>query len=173
MSDERPTTLVLVGPMGAGKTSVGRRVAKHLQVPFIDTDRRIVVAHGAIADIFRDHGEPHFRDLERAVVADSIAEGGVISVGGGAVTDTATRSLLRDQPVAFLTVSRDAVAERIGGAARPLLNTDEEDPVDRWARILEERRAWYEEVATAVYDTSRRPMARIAHEIAEWRRGLA
>lgn len=173
MSDEQPLTLVLVGPMGAGKTSVGRRVAKQLGVPFIDTDRRIVAEHGAIAMIFSEHGEPHFRELERDAVAAAIADGGVVSLGGGAVTDAATRALLHEHPVVFLTVTPDAVAERIRGVARPLLNTEDEDPLDRWARILDERRDWYEEVATIVFDTSRRPMSRIAQEIADWRRGLS
>ncbi|GAB3599234.1 shikimate kinase [Microbacterium tumbae] len=173
MTEDRPLTLVLVGPMGAGKTSVGRRVAKHLGVPFIDTDRRIVAEHGAIATIFSERGEEHFRELERAAVADAIAAGGVVSLGGGAVTQAATRELLRELPVVFLTVTPEAVADRIRGAARPLLNIEDEDPLDRWARTFDERRDGYEEVASVVFDTSRRPMSRIAQEIADWRRGLS
>ena len=172
MSDERPLTVVLVGPMGAGKTSVGRRVAKHLGVPFIDTDKRVVNRHGPIPDIFAAHGEAHFRELERAAVADAIRAGGVISLGGGAVTDQGTRTLLQDDPVVFLSVSREAVADRIRGTGRPLLVGDE-DPLDRWDRILQDRRQLYEQVATVEFDTSRRPMARIAREIADWRRGLS
>ncbi|WP_407360547.1 shikimate kinase [Microbacterium sp. LBN7] len=163
-----PLTLVLVGPMAAGKTSVGRRVARRLSVPFIDTDKRIVAAHGPIPTIFAEHGEPHFRELERAAVAAALSEGGVISLGGGAVTDAGTRALLRQHPVVFLTVSADAVADRIRGGSRPLLAG--EDPVDRWIRIFEERRGWYDEVASTTFDTSRRPMQRIADEIVAWRR---
>ncbi|MFB7250729.1 shikimate kinase [Microbacterium sp. NPDC056234] len=166
-------TLVLVGPMGAGKTSVGRRVAKHLGVPFSDTDKRITAAHGPITDLFAEHGEAHFRELERAAVADAILDGGVVSLGGGAVTDAGTRALLLDDPVVFLTVNREAVAERIHGSSRPLLVGTDEDPLDRWERILEQRRELYEQVATIVFDTSRRPMTRIAREIADWRRGLS
>ncbi len=173
MSEAQPLTVVLVGPMGAGKTSVGRRVAKQLGVAFIDTDRRIVSEHGAIAAIFSEHGEAHFRDLERSAVRDAISEGGVVSLGGGAVTDAATRALLREHPVVYLSVTPEAVAERITGAARPLLNVENEDPLERWSRILAERSGWYEEVATVVFDTSRRPMSRIAQEIADWRRGLS
>ncbi|MGF6823431.1 shikimate kinase [Microbacterium sp. ZKA21] len=172
MSDDRPLTVVLVGPMGAGKTSVGRRVAKHLGVPFIDTDRRVVARYGPIPDIFAAHGEAHFRELERAAVADAVREGGVVSLGGGAVTDSGTRTLLRDEPVVFLSVSREAVAERIRGAGRPLLVGDE-DPLDRWERIMHARQELYEQVSTIEFDTSRRPMARIAREIADWRRGLS
>ena len=172
MSDDRPLTTVLVGPMGAGKTSVGRRVAKHLAVPFIDTDKRVVAEHGSIADIFAEHGEAHFREWERQAVATAIAEGGVISLGGGAVTDPGTRALLEGDPVVFLAVSPEAVAERIRGTSRPLLVADE-DPLERWTRIMEQRRELYELVATIVFDTSRRPMSRIAREIADWRRGLS
>lgn len=163
-----PLTLVLVGPMAAGKTSVGRRVARRLSVPFIDTDKRIVAAHGPIPAIFAEHGEPHFRELERAAVAAALADGGVISLGGGAVTDAGTRELLRRHPVVFLTVSVDAVADRIRGGNRPLLAG--EDPVENWIRIFDERRDWYDEVASTTFDTSRRPMQRIADEIVAWRR---
>ena len=163
-----PLTLVLVGPMAAGKTSVGRRVARRLSVPFIDTDKRIVAAHGPIPTIFAEHGEPHFRTLERAAVAAALADGGVISLGGGAVTDAGTRELLRQHPVVFLTVSVDAVADRIRGGNRPLLAG--EDPVENWIRIFDERRDLYDEVASTTFDTSRRPMQRIADEIVAWRR---
>lgn len=168
MSTPEPYTLVLVGPMGAGKTSVGRRVARSLDVPFTDTDRRIVAEHGPIQEIFAARGEEYFRSLERTAVAASLRDGGVISLGGGAVTSADTRALLRDHPVVFLAVTPDAVADRIRGGGRPLLG--ESDPLATWTRIYEERRAWYEEVASVTFDTSRRPMARIADEIAAWRR---
>ncbi|WP_337006088.1 MULTISPECIES: shikimate kinase [unclassified Microbacterium] len=163
-----PLTLVLVGPMAAGKTSVGRRVARRLGVPFVDTDKRIVAAHGPIPALFAEHGEAHFRDLERLAVAEAVAEGGVISLGGGAVTDPATRELLTHHSVVFLTVSADAVADRLRGSSRPLLAG--EDPLERWKRIFEERRGWYAEVASTTFDTSRRPMQRIADEIVAWKR---
>ncbi|MCM3780382.1 shikimate kinase [Microbacterium hydrocarbonoxydans] len=169
-SEADPLTLVLVGPMAAGKTSVGRRVARRLGVPFVDTDKRVASAHGPIPQIFAEFGEPRFRELEREAVAAALTEGGVISLGGGAVTDAGTRALLGEHPVVFLTVAPEAVAHRIGGGARPLLAGD--DPVSTWTRIFDERRAWYEEVASVTIDTSRRPMQRIAEEIAAWRRGL-
>lgn len=161
-------TLVLVGPMGSGKTSIGRRVARVLGLPLIDTDKRIVSEHGSIPSIFEEHGEQHFRALERSAVADALAEGGVISLGGGAVTDAGTRGLLREHPVVFLTVSPSAVADRIAAGGRPLLESD--DPIARWTEIFEERRAWYDEVASVTFDTSRRPMQRIAEDIVAWRR---
>lgn len=170
MSSVEPSlTLVLVGPMAAGKTSVGRRIARLLNVAFIDTDKRVVAEHGPIPDIFAAHGEAHFRELERAAVASAISDGGVVSLGGGAVTDAGTRELLSRHPVVFLTVSEAAVADRIRGAGRPLLAGDD-DPVQRWKDIFAERREWYESVADLTVDTSRRPMRRIAEEITAWRR---
>ncbi|MFT4156939.1 MAG: shikimate kinase [Microbacterium sp.] len=167
-SEADPLTLVLVGPMGAGKTSIGRRVARRLGVAFIDTDRRIVQTHGPIPAIFSEHGEEHFRALEREAVTAAIEEGGVVSLGGGAVTDAATREILRRHPVVFLTVTPEAVAERIAGPGRPLLAG--ENPLARWTEIFAQRRGLYEDVSSVTFDTSHRPMQRIAEEIAAWRR---
>src|SRR5690606_35037890 len=158
-----PLTLVLVGPMAAGKTSVGRRIARLLEVPFIDTDKRITAEHGLIPQIFAEHGEPYFRALERQAVA---------ALGGGAVTDAGTRALLVQHPVAFLTVSAESVPRRITGAGRPLL-AGEGDPVERWRTIFDERRGWYEEVADLTVDTSHRQMRMLAEEIAAWRKEQA
>ncbi|WP_091233367.1 shikimate kinase [Microbacterium sp. 3J1] len=169
-SEAERLTLVLVGPMAAGKTSIGRRVARRLGVPFVDTDKRVAAEHGPIPAIFAEHGEARFREWERAAVATALDEDGVISLGGGAVTDADTRALLQRHPVVFLTVTPEAVADRIAGTGRPLL--DGEDPLSRWRSIFEERRAWYDEVATTTFDTSRRPMQRIAEDIASWRREL-
>jgi shikimate kinase len=172
MSTPEQLTVVLVGPMGAGKSSVGRQVAKRLGVGFIDTDRRIAAEHGPIPRVFEKHGEPRFRALEEAAVAAALREGGVISLGGGAVSSSATRELLRQHPVVFLAVTPEAVADRIRSGGRPLLAGDI-DPLERWKQIYEQRRGWYEEVADATFDTSRRPMQRIAEEIAAWRREQA
>lgn len=166
---ERPLSLALVGPMAAGKTSVGRKVARLLQVPFTDTDKRVVAEHGPIPQIFAEEGEARFRDYERAAVAAALADGGVVSLGGGAVTDAETRALLRRHPVVFLTVSAEAVARRIRGAGRPLLD-GEDDPVERWRTIFAARRDWYEEVADLTVDTSRQPMRTLAEHIAAWRK---
>jgi shikimate kinase len=158
--------------MGAGKTSVGRRVAKKLGVSFTDTDKRIVAENGPIPQIFAEHGESHFRALECAAVAAALDEGGVVSLGGGAVVSARTRELLHRHPVVLLTVAPDVVRRRISGGGRPML-AGGEDPMAQWIEIYEQRRAWYEEVADATFDTSRRPMQRIAEEIAAWRREQA
>jgi shikimate kinase len=152
--------------MGAGKTKVGRRVARLLGVDFVDTDKTIVAEHGPITQIFEQHGEPAFRALERAAVVDALAGDGVVSLGGGAVLDPATRDDLAGRRVVLLTVSRRAVEGRLGQGKRPLIR----DGVSDWQRIFDERRALYEEVADLVIDTSHRPFDSIAEEVAAWAR---
>lgn len=171
-AEAAPELVVLVGPMGAGKTSIGRRVAKATGLRFVDTDKAVARAHGPIPSIFAEHGEEQFRAWEQEQVATAIAGGGVISLGGGAVLSAETRRRLGSVPVVLLTVSPEAVAERITGAERPLLNGGE-DPLQRWIRILAERRPLYEEVADVRFDTSRVPMSRVAEQIVEWMRGRA
>jgi shikimate kinase len=158
--------VVLVGPMGAGKTRVGKRVARLLEVGFTDTDKAIVAEHGPIADIFAEHGEPHFRELERAAVVDALTTDGVVSLGGGAVLHAATLSDLEQHRVVFLTVSARAVEGRLGEGKRPLIR----DGVNDWQRIFDERRALYEQVSDLEVDTSHRAYDSIAEEVAEWAR---
>ncbi|QOD42780.1 shikimate kinase [Clavibacter zhangzhiyongii] len=157
--------VVLIGPPGAGKTTVGRRVARALGEPFTDTDRAVVAAHGSIADIFREHGEPRFRELERAAVVAALAEGGVVSLGGGAVLDPATRADLAASAVVLLTVSEDAVRSRIRGDDRPLV-----DGLDSWRRLVADREELYRSLADLTIDTSDRPLPRIAREIERFAR---
>jgi shikimate kinase len=156
--------------MGAGKSSVGKRVAKALGVPFTDTDRVIAREHGPIPGIFADRGEPAFRELEAAAVGDALAAGGVIAVGGGAVTHAATRDAMAGALVVLLTVSPEAVADRIAGSDRPLLANG---GIDAWQTILDERAATYAELAHAVFDTSRRPMSRVVDDVVAWLRTAA
>ncbi|MEO6943601.1 MAG: shikimate kinase [Lacisediminihabitans sp.] len=162
--------LVLIGASGAGKTRLGKRVAKRLQVMFIDTDKRIVVAHGPISQIFEEYGEEHFRMLERAAVAEALREDAVVSLGGGAVLDANTQADLAGQRVALLTVSAEAVARRIGGGKRPLLK----DGINAWVALVESRRKLYERLASRSWDTSKLPLDDIADDIADWiRNGTA
>jgi shikimate kinase len=155
--------------MGAGKTKVGRRVARSLDVPFIDTDKRIVADHGAITDIFADRGEPAFRELERDAVTAALAEPAVVSLGGGAVLHPDTQRDLAGHTVVLLTVTANAVAARIRTDKRPLLKNGTGD----WQRIYDERRPIYERLATISVDTSSEPIERIAERIADWARGRA
>ena len=155
-------TVALIGPMGAGKSSIGRRLAKALGVPFTDTDARIAVAHGPIPELFAERGEAGFRAVERQAVAAALAEAGVVALGGGAVLDPATRADLAHCTVVLLTVDEDVVAERLAAGRRPLLT----DGVASWRRILDERLPLYRELADVVVDTSRRPMAHVVDELA-------
>ena len=162
----RSAALVFVGPMGSGKTSIGRRVAKRLGVPFTDTDKAVAAAHGPIPEIFAAHGEAHFRALERDAVQAALAHGGVVALGGGAVLDPTTRASLADHRVVLLTVDPRVVRGRLGDGGRPLLAG--EDPMERWTRIAEERRPVYDEVADVVFDTSRGPLQDVVDAIVAW-----
>ena len=144
---------VLVGPMGAGKTTVGELVAARLGVPFLDTDSIIEAGAGKpISEIFIDDGEDHFRALERAAVAEALASHpGVLALGGGAVLAPETRELLRGHTVVFLSVELADAAQRVGlGVGRPLLAVN---PRATMKALLDARRPVYEEVATAVVAT--------------------
>lgn len=156
--------VVFIGPMGAGKTRIGRRVARTLQVPFADTDKMVVAEHGPISDIFDRYGEQHFRALERAAAQDALQGDGVVSLGGGAVLDADTRRELATLPVVYLSVSADAVAARLGDGKRPLVRGG----IDDWQRIYDARRSTYEELASLEIDTSRLPHERLAHDIVDW-----
>lgn len=160
--------LVFIGPMGAGKSSIGKKVARDLELPFTDTDAMIVREHGAIPELFTAFGEAHFRALERDAVVAALGYGGVVALGGGAVMDAATRSELVQHRVVLLTVSPDTVRARIGGANRPLLNGG--DAVVQWERIYEERRPIYEQVADATFDSSSGHISAVAASIAAWAR---
>jgi shikimate kinase len=156
--------IVVIGAPGAGKTRVGKRVARLLKIDFIDTDRQIVAKHGPIAQIFAERGEEHFRQLERAEVALALGRHAVVSLGGGAVLNADTQSDLASQRVVLLTVSADAVAARIVGAKRPLLK----DGIESWQKLVDGRREIYERLATRTWDTSVFPIDKIAGEIAAW-----
>lgn len=160
-----PPAVVLVGPPGAGKSTVGRVLAARLGVDYRDTDADIeAVAGKPIPDIFVDHGEPHFRDLERAAVRDALAgHPGVLSLGGGAVMDDGTRALLTGLPVAFLDVGMHAAVHRVGlDAPRPLLAVN---PRQRWRELMEARRPLYTEVARAVVGTDDRSPEDVAEAV--------
>jgi shikimate kinase len=155
--------LVLIGPPAAGKTRLGKRVARLLGASFVDTDRRIVAKHGPIAQIFSERGEHHYRVIERAEVAHALTERAVVALGGGAIIDPRTQADLAMQRVALITVSPDAVASRILGGGRPLING-----VENWSELVASRREIYERLATRTWDTSHRPIDQIADEIAAW-----
>jgi shikimate kinase len=156
--------VVLIGPMAAGKTRVGKRVARILGTGFQDTDKLIVAEHGPIPALFDEFGEPHFRALERDAVARALASDDVVALGGGAVLAPETQELLACHRVVLVTVTPEAVAARIGDGRRPLVRGGLPD----WERIYAERLPIYQKLALLTVDTSHRPIDAVAQEVAAW-----
>lgn len=165
--------VVLCGPMGSGKSAVGRRVANALGVTLRDTDEWVERSAGrAIREIFATEGEAHFRALERDAVVRALTDhDGVVSLGGGAVLHPDSRAALTRYRadggvVVFLDVSAHTAHLRIGADRhRPLLHGEGESPRERWTRIMSERRPVYEEVSSAVVTTDRRTPGSVAREV--------
>jgi shikimate kinase len=158
----RGPAVVLVGPPGAGKTTIGALLARRLGVAMRDTDADIEESAGKpVPDIFLDEGEPHFRELEREAVRAAVSgHDGVLSLGGGAVMDAGTRALLAGLPVVFLDVAIGDAVKRVGlDTARPLLAIN---PRQQWRALMEQRRPLYTEVARAVVSTEGRTPEQVA-----------
>lgn len=162
--------IVFVGPMAAGKTSLGRRVAKELRVTFVDTDAVFQARHGLITDFFENHGEPEFRRLEAEIIAEQLSKPGlrVVALGGGAVLTESTRELLNRFPVVLLMTTQAAVLRTANLARRPLLRDDPE----AWGRILEARRPLYEEVSDVTFRTDRATKEQLVRKVVEWAKAV-
>lgn len=161
-----PPAVVIVGPPGAGKSTVGRLVAERLGLAFRDTDDDVVATAGVpVSDIFVERGEAAFRALETAAVATALDEAdGVLALGGGAVLDESTRARLAGQRVVFLDVEVKDAAQRIGlNRDRPLLIGN---PRAQWLRLMERRRPLYAEVAAVTVHTDGRSVDDVAEEVA-------
>lgn len=172
--------LVLVGPMGAGKTSIGKRLAARLGLAFADSDREVEARTGVhVATIFECEGEPGFRARERATLAALLAGSGrVIATGGGAVLDAGTRDLLRARGfVVHLHVGLREQLDRLArDHARPLIAGDDREDV--LLRLAAERAPLYAQVADLRFDTDglapSEACARLGHLLdVHWRRGAA
>ena len=164
-ADPPGPAVVLVGPPGAGKSTVGALLAERLGVPLRDTDADIEHTTGkTIADIFLSDGEDSFRELEAEAVASAVAEHrGVLSLGGGAVLRPETRKLLAGLPVAFLDVALADAVNRVGlNVARPLLAVN---PRKQWRTLMEARRPLYTEVARTVVHTEGRSPEEVARAV--------
>lgn len=150
------TAIVIVGAPGAGKSTVGRRLARRWGVPFRDSDQMVEAEAGkSVADIFVDEGEASFRSRERDVIAKALDDAeGVLALGGGAVLDESTRARLVQARCVWLRVGVGEAAKRVGlNTSRPLLLGNVRGTL---MTLLDERTPLYEEVATWSVDTDGR-----------------
>jgi shikimate kinase len=157
--------VVLVGPPGAGKTSVGSALAQRWGTSFLDTDVEVERTAGkTVREIFVDDGETAFRGLEEAAVGDALASvSGVVALGGGAIVSSSTRERLRRHRVVFLDVGLAAAVTRVGlGAARPLVFGNVRAQLKA---LLDARRPWYTEVATDIVGTDGRTVAQVVDAV--------
>ena len=160
--------VVLIGPMGAGKTTVAGILAAAWGCEVRDTDQDVEAQEGrSVQEIFIELGEPYFRDRERAAVRAAVREHtGVLALGGGAVMDPGTREVLVGQRVVFLNVGLADAAKRVGlGQGRPLLIGNIRS---RIKTILAERLPIYAAVASHVVDTDGRPAEEVAADVRSW-----
>lgn len=152
----KPNKIFLIGPMGAGKSTIGRMLSEQLQTPFIDMDEVIVERAGrSIPEIFKEDGEPAFRAIESAVLGELCAstEGGIVATGGGAVLSSGNRERMQASGrVVWLDVSPEAAARRIAGDTnRPLLHGV--DALEKARQLDGERRPLYISIADVHVET--------------------
>lgn len=152
---------MLVGPMGVGKTTIGKKLAKELNTVFVDTDKVIASENGPITSIFEQLGEAEFRRLESEVLERFLSGTGVVATGGGVVTLQSNRRLLEKHSVIYLATDGKNIASRISTRNRPLLSGD----IESWSNIYESRKPLYKQVATVEVNTSGKSLAGIVAEI--------
>jgi shikimate kinase len=155
--------VVLVGPMGVGKTTIGRKLAKKLELDFLDTDVLITKSHGPVPEIFAKQGEDAFRGFEEEAVEQALSKVQIIATGGGAILSSVTRERLGSATVIYLSTNGKHMKSRLEKGNRPLLENGMED----WHRIYDERRSIYESVCTFEINTSEVGLAQIISNICE------
>jgi shikimate kinase len=135
--------------MGSGKTTLGKKLAKELELPFSDTDKLVSKEHGAITEIFKKRGEDYFRTLETSALIKALETGGVIATGGGIILNEQNRRLIAGYKTVFLDTASQHVLGKINLSKRPLLK----DNPQKWQEIYEARKPLYEQCATATVFT--------------------
>jgi shikimate kinase len=153
--------VVLIGPMGSGKTTFGKKLAKELDIDFIDTDKRISREHGSIASLFQKIGEPAFRELETSALRSALADGGIIATGGGVILSETNLAMLRGFYSIFLDTKAEHVIGKISVAKRPLLR----DNPEKWQEIYDERIERYRAAANATVFTGGKSVKAVMHEL--------
>ena len=161
--------VILIGPMGSGKTTIGQLVASNLGIPFRDTDHVVEERAGkSVSDIFLEDGEDEFRILEKKVLRDELlSDDTVLALGGGAPISVDAQSALRAiaSPVIYLDISLATVAPRIGfNRDRPLLL---HNPRGQWQTLMEARRPIYESIADSVIDVNEKSESEIVTLVLE------
>ena len=157
--------VVLVGMPGAGKSTIGRRIASALNLPIVDSDVLIEQGEGkACGEVYAELGEDAFRELELGYVARALATGGVVSLGGGAVVTEEVRTLLQRHTVVWIDVSAEEGIRRTSeDGSRPVLDGDDRE--QRYRDLLEQREPLYREVASFRVRTDERPPQRVVAEV--------
>lgn len=160
-AQEKP--IVLVGPAGVGKTTVGKKLANALGLPFLDTDSLFVKDHGPISEFFAAHGEPAFRKLEEDYFAFALTQNAVVATGGGVVLSPNNQQAMAAATVVYLSTDGTHMQKRISQGNRPLIKNGIED----WRRIYEQRKPIYEAVADITINCSGHPIKQTLSEIKE------
>lgn len=158
------TQLFIIGPMGVGKTTIGKKVAKRLDVEFRDTDKLFVAEHGTIAEFFANHGEDKFREIESTVLKSLSDFNGVVATGGGIVLAEENREFLKGRKVVYLSTKGKQMRTRLlSPKKRPLLKNGYQD----WVSIYEARKPLYESVATEEISIDAKALSSVADRCVE------
>jgi shikimate kinase len=157
--DSKP--IVLIGPMGVGKSTIGKKLSKKLGLTFVDTDLMIVKDHGPIPEIFKDKGEAVFRSYEELAVAHALKTPQVIATGGGAVLSGKNQRAIENAIVIYLSTNGQHMKSRLANGNRPLL----ENGISDWKRIYEERKPLYERLCDFEIDCSAASLSKTITEI--------